>query len=128
MPLRKCIEESILFLTLSPIVESFTIVKRRETEGDGFLRARAVITDASLLEISMYWQLTENAARLIAYRFHWQDDKSRLIRRWDNAKHHPEINTFPFHMHDGEEEKVKKSAHMELWDVLRILEAEAEET
>ena len=102
--------------------------QRRETEGDGFLRARAIITDGSLLEISMSWQLREDDVQLVAYRFHWQNEKSKLIKRWDNAKHHPEINTFPFHMHAGEEKKVKESGPMELCDALRILEAEAEKT
>ena len=128
MPIRQCIEESILLLTLSHIVESFTVVKKRETEGDGFFRAKAVITDGSLPEISMYWQLTEDDVRLVAYRFHWQDEKSKLIKRWDNAKHHPEINTFPFHMHAGEEKKVKESRAMELSDVIRMLESVAEKT
>jgi len=128
LPIRQCIEESILLLTLSPIVESFTVVKKRETEGDGFFRAKAVITDGSLLEISMYWQLTEDDVRLVAYRFHWQDEKSKLIKRWDNAKHHPEIKTSPFHMHSGEEIKVKESRAMELFDVIRMLEAVAEKT
>ncbi len=128
MPIRQCIEESILLLTLSPIVESFTIVKKRETEGDGFLRARAVITDGSLLEISMYWQLTEDDVKLVAYRFHWQDEESRLIKRWDNAKHHTEVNTFPFHMHTAEENKVKESGAMDLFNVLKMIEAGAEKT
>ena len=126
MPIRQCIEESILLLTLSPIVESFTILKKRETEGDGFLRAKVVITDGSLLEISMYWQLTEDDLRLVAYRFHWQDEKAKLIKRWDNAKHHPEIKTFPFHIHASEEKEVKESGAMELFDVLKILEARVE--
>jgi len=126
LPIRQCIEESILLLTLSPIVESFTILKKRETEGDGFLRAKVVITDGSLLEISMYWQLTEDDLRLVAYRFHWQDEKAKLIKRWDNAKHHPEIKTFPFHIHASEEKEVKESGAMELFDVLKILEARVE--
>ena len=126
MSVREYIEESILLLTISPIVESFKVIKRRETESDGYLRARAVITDESLLEISMYWQLAENAVRLIGYRFHWQNEKSKLVRSWDNAKHHPEIKTFPFHMHVGEDENVKESICMDLSEVLRILESEVE--
>ena len=126
MPIRHCIEENILLLTLSPIIESFTILKKRETEGDGFLRAKAVITDGSFFEISMYWQLTEDNVELVAYRFHWQNEKAELIKRWDNAKHHPEIKTFSFHVHAGKEERVKESDAMDLLDVLRILEAETE--
>ena len=51
-----------------------------------------------------------------------------MIKRWDNAKHHPEIKTFPFHMHPGEEKEVKESGAMELFDVLKILETGAEKT
>ncbi len=124
MPIRQCIEESILLLTLSPIIDSFTILKRRETEGAAYIRAKAVITDGSLFEISLYWQLAEDTVQLVAYRFHWQDEKENLIKRWDNAKHHPEVKTFPFHMHAGKEKDVKESTAMELLDVLTILEAE----
>ena len=126
MSVREYIEESILLLTISPIVASFKVIKRRETESDGYLRARAVITDESLLEISMYWQSAENGVRLIGYRFHWQNEKSKLVRRWDNAKHHPEIKTFPFHMHIGKDENIKESVRMDLWKILRILESEVE--
>lgn len=26
----------------------------------------------------------------------------RLIKRWDNAPHHPELDTFPHHLHEGD--------------------------
>lgn len=124
MPIRQCIEDSILLLTLSSTIESFSILKRRETEGDGFLRAKAVITDGSLFEISMYWQLAEDEVELVAYRFHWQDEKAQLIKRWDNAKHHQEIKTFPFHVHIGKEETIKESDAMDLFGVLKVIEAQ----
>ncbi len=31
------------------------------------------------------------------YAFHWQDGSGRLIARWDNAAHWPEIATYPPH-------------------------------
>ena len=124
MTIRQYIEESILLLTISPVVKHFKVIKRRETETDGYLRVRAVLTDESLFEISMYCQLTEGAVRLIGYRFHWQNKEAKLLKRWDNAKHHPELKTFPYHMHVGEDGDVKESASMELWEVLRILESE----
>lgn len=36
--------------------------------------------------------------------------------RWDNAKHHPEIRTFPNHLHI--DNKVKESRKPEIEDVL----------
>lgn len=126
MTVRQYIEESILFLTISPVVQRFKVIKRRETETDGYLRVRAVLIDETLLEISMYCQPTEGAVRLIGYRFHWQDKEAKLLKRWDNAKHYPELKTFPYHMHVGEDGNVKESASMNLWEVLRILESEVE--
>ena len=127
MTVRQYIEESILILTISPVVEHFKVIKRRETETDGYLRGRAVLTDETLLEISMYCQRIEGAVRLIGYRFHWQDKEAKLLKRWDNAKHHPELKTLPYHRHVGEDGKVKESVSMDLWKVLRILESEVEE-
>ena len=41
------------------------------------------------------------------YSFHWQDAVGNLLKRWDNAAHHPEVVTNPHHIHDGAEENVQ---------------------
>jgi len=33
------------------------------------------------------------------YAYHWQDGEGRLICRWDNSPHWPEIATYPHHKH-----------------------------
>jgi len=33
------------------------------------------------------------------YAYHWQERDGRLICRWDNSAHWPEIPTFPHHKH-----------------------------
>ena len=33
------------------------------------------------------------------YSYHWQTERGKLIKRWDNAPHHPEIATSPHHFH-----------------------------
>lgn len=127
MTIHEYLEESILLLTASPVVEHFQIVTRRETETDGYLRIRAMLVDEGLLEISIYSQFVEDAVNLIDYRFHWQDKAGKLRKRWDNARHHPELKTFPYHFHIGTDESVKESARVELSEVLRILESEITE-
>ncbi|MFH1774033.1 MAG: DUF6516 family protein [Methanobacteriota archaeon] len=57
------------------------------------------------------------------YSFHWQK-WDKMIIRWDNAPHHKEVSTFPYHMHKGE--KVFKSDEMTLEKVLKILEKKIE--
>ena len=55
------------------------------------------------------------------YSFHWQRDDGQLIKRWDNATHHPEILTHPNHLHDGHETNVLPSVLMNIIDVLSII-------
>lgn len=110
-------------LTVSPIVEHFQILSRREMESDGYLRVRAILTNEDQLAVSIYSRLAENTFYLIDYRFHWQDKNGNVIRRWDNARHHPELRTFPYHIHIGGEKIVKESEIMSLADILKILES-----
>lgn len=91
---------------------------------DGYLRIRVNFIDQSLLEMRIYCQVHEDVIHLIDYRFHWQDKDGKLKVRWDNARHHTELKTFPHHMHMGEDGNVKESTGIDLWEVLRILELE----
>lgn len=97
MIIHEHLERYILLLTVSPIVSQFQVVKRRETDTDGYLRVRAILTDEGLLEISLYCQLTWDNVHVTGYRFHWQDKGGKLIKRWDDARHHPELRSFPYH-------------------------------
>jgi len=124
LAIREYLEENILLLTVSSVIEHFQIVTRREMEIDGYLRMRAVLIDGGLLAVSIYCQLVEDTVELVGYRFHWQDRERELIKRWDNARHHPELKTFPHHMHTGGDEKVRESASVTLSEVLRGIESE----
>ncbi len=47
-------------------------------------------------------------------------EEKKLISRWDNAPHHSEIETFPHHLHEGEE--IKPSQEMTFVEILKKLE------
>jgi hypothetical protein len=121
MTIHDYLEECILLLTVSSVVARFQVVKQREVETDGYLRVLATLVDESLLEVSMYCQRVEDTVRLAGYRFHWQDKEGILIKRWDNAKHHPELETFPNHVHIGNDKDAKESATIDLRGVLEVL-------
>jgi len=128
MTIHDYLEEAILLLTVSSVVARFQVVKKREIETDGYLRVRAELLDDGLLEISIYCQYVEDAAHLAGYRFHWQDKEGILIKRWDNAKHHPELKSFPDHVHLGDDKIAKESASINLREVLEVLELEMRNT
>ena len=44
------------------------------------------------------------------YAYHWEQRRQRgRIYRWDNAPHHPHVNTFPDHLHNGQDSAVVES-------------------
>src|SRR5689334_9731720 len=65
-------------------------------------KLRLLIKDGSFLDI---WLSCEGD-----YSYHWeQRSQSGRLYRWDNAPHHPQIGTFPRHMHNGDEGTVIES-------------------
>ncbi len=63
------------------------------------LRIRLRLPDDSFLEISEALVVEEGAITWLSYRYHWQDASGRVILRYDNAPHHPEVESFPDHKH-----------------------------
>ncbi len=83
----------------------FLRLETAETDREEILlyRMRIILSRQGLLEA--FERLSENReTKKLArtkYHFHWQGHNNRLIKRWDNAPHHPEIKTFPDHIHVG---------------------------
>lgn len=69
-------------------------------------RYRIYFHNNNLLEMTERLIEKEEHLERTKYRYHWQAAGGTLIKRWDNARHHPEIGTFPHHLHDGQEEHV----------------------
>lgn len=98
-------DEIKLKLVESEIIETFQVRKERITTTDGYIRIRGELTNGDIVEFSEYCKFHEEVITE-EYTFHWQDSKGKLIRRWDNANHHPEIENFPYHVHVNEVSKV----------------------
>ena len=64
------------------------------------------------------------APTLVKYKYHWQTKDGKLIKRWDNAPHHKELETYPDQVHVGK--SVYPHMKGNLKQVLEILEAEIE--
>lgn len=47
-------------------------------------------------------------------------DKNLLIR-WDNAYHHKNIITYPFHKHVGKENAIESANEISLYEVLAYI-------
>jgi len=65
---------------------------REEGGGDlGLFRYRITFHDGSLMEMFERFQIVNEKLLVTKYRFHWQDAAGRLLKRWDNAAHHPQV-------------------------------------
>ncbi|MBI3327238.1 MAG: hypothetical protein HYZ81_11125 [Nitrospinae bacterium] len=86
----------------------------------GSLRIRLRFSDQALLEISDAPVIVGGETRWLSYRYRYQDGFGRLVFRYDNAPHHPEVPTYPDHTHTREE--VVPSSHPTIEQVLREVE------
>lgn len=82
---------------------------------------RITFQDGSLLEMFERFQIVNGQLVVTKYRFHWQDAAGRLLKRWDNAAHHPQVSTHPHHVHDGREENVSSYEPLSAEEVLAMI-------
>lgn len=52
-----------------------------------------------LLAVSEALRVLEGQVVQIDYRYHFQDEKSQIIFRYDSTPHFPDLPTFPHHKH-----------------------------
>ena len=92
------------------LLSSHRLIKKSELldfkQGEEFyyLRIKAILTDGSKLHIREYVSKTK-----YLYSYHWQDNKGKLIIRWDNAPHHKHLKTFPHHKHTPHLEEIHRN-------------------
>lgn len=97
------------------------IIREEVQEDIGMFRYRLTLRDGSLLELFERFQIVNAQVVVGKYRYHWQDLEGRLRKRWDCAAHHPEVPTFPHHVHDGEEATVRPHHAVTTKDILAII-------
>ena len=97
-----------------PSVKKFRLIREFIGMNRGFIRFVVELRDDSELHVFEY---IDSSMHKIDYSYHWQDKEKRLITRWDNAPHHSEIETFPHHVHKGED--IKPSEEPTLLEILK---------
>jgi hypothetical protein len=104
------LKELDAFICASDAISDIEIIRRdiRDTglEKTLIYRYRLKLKDESLVELTERLIEEKGNLRTTKYRYHWQTQSGEIIRRWDNAPHHPEIVTFPDHLHEGSEDNV----------------------
>ncbi len=85
-----------------------------EKYGFKFFKMKLRLIDGSSLRI---WEKKFEDS-LQRYSYYWLDELDNLIIGWDNAPHHPDIETFPDHKHVGKDSLASKD---KLIDILKYI-------
>lgn len=92
-------------------IDGYELQDYRQWDSGFYYRLKLSLLGGSTLFVREY---VDEAGR--DYSFHWQDQHSAIIARWDNAPHHRHLATFPHHKHTAE--GVVESTELSLSDVL----------
>ena len=103
-------------LNESEIITSYEIEDFKQGNNFYYIRVKAKLVNKTTLFIREY--VSEEDYN---YSYHWQDEDSQLIIRWDNAPHHEQVKTFPHHKHIGE--SVLTSNEIGIHEVLVYIES-----
>jgi len=99
----------------SPLIQSFEVLDYKKWYSGRFLRLKIIFNDKTELFVREYLDEGERD-----YSFHWQSADGKLIVRWDNARHHRHIKTYPNHKHVGE--TIEESLEMSVDEILSYIE------
>ena len=80
-------------------VEIQFLYSEQPTRLDGRVRGRLRFYDGSTLTFEEKVIKRGRSIERISYRYHYQRADGTLGFRYDNAPHHPEVLTFPDHIH-----------------------------
>ena len=98
----------VLFGELKTLAIAHTTIRSVQIRGEeitanrGYLSMRLVLRSHDIVEVFVYLINEDEALRLVDYSLHWQGRDGALIKRWDSAPHHPEIDAFPHHIHKAD--------------------------
>ena len=117
------------YLASSSWVQSLKLIRYDILEIDEeeilVYRIRVGLCDGGLVEISE--RIVSNKDGKIettTYSYHWQNSNNELVKRWDNAPHHPEIQTHPYHVHIGKEDNISPGFCITGLEVIALIEEE----
>jgi hypothetical protein len=97
------------------------IVFREIDNNEAYNKGTFYIYGGYVLHIAEYVKIDGNTIRCLKYRYQLQDKDDILIFRWDNAPHHKNIPTHPFHKH-CQNGTIVSSKEMNLFFVMEQLD------
>jgi len=127
MTARDYYRSVLQLLTTSAVVTGQQITFDEQDIYVTYLKGSISLIDGSTLFFAQYVRIEGAGSDQVdrkKYRYHWQAANGETRYRWDNARHHPGLATFPYHMHVGPDEEARQSSPADLWQVMSQIEKE----
>jgi len=104
-----------------PVIQSYTLTKKLYNIYQGYIAGRVIFENCFSLHFVEVMDV-EIGSKL-KYRYQCMDAKQGLIFRYDNAPHHPEVDTFPHHKHVSLQIETSREPSLSsvLLEILRII-------
>ncbi len=116
----------IYFQELNAVIEAARGIAAHELTFDqramdaGYVRGDIYFVDGSRLHVREYVS-TEFGVERLTYVYHYQRADDTMIFRYDNTAHFPNLENFPHHKHDAQDNVRAANAPI-LRDVLQEIE------
>lgn len=122
---QRVLNEIKVKLATSSLVATVEVVTERTIEDRGYFRVRMKLSNGDFLELSEYFLVQAGQPSTVEYRYQWMDGaQQKLIKRWDNAEHYPDLPNSPHHIHVGDDKQVVSGRTLSIIEVLNIIEGE----
>lgn len=95
MSLEERFSELVNEIKRHPMVVDVSVVSEVRIGDEGYIRLVARFINGGELRLFEYRLRGE----VEKYAYHLQDDEGRMILRYDNRPHYPDVETFPYHKH-----------------------------
>ena len=116
-------EKLLHTISASLVVRTRNVTFDQRSSSIGFIGGDIYFVDGSLLHFRelVNLQLTDER---VMYAYHYQGKAQRLIFRYDNTAHFPNLLNAPHHKHIGEEQVIGVEGEIpNLGEILREIEA-----
>lgn len=94
------------YLKIESLLKEFSLITHFSIEFEevtayiGYLKGKLEFINGSTLYFFEFVEIQNDTPVLAKYKYQWQSFEGELLKRWDNAPHHKELDTFPDHVHD----------------------------
>lgn len=106
--------------SFSNFIKTYSKTEKLYSENKGYIRGKIVFSDDCMLFFMELIDIEKPVKQ--KYSYHFIDNNTNLIFRYDNSEHYPDISSFPHHKHLPDEiilskEPVLSNILMEIYNL-----------